>query len=101
ALLMTLTPFPALVVYIGFLLNFFAVMSVSSLFIFRRRPGWQRQRIVSFAFPLLPALFCLIGTWMTIYGMMLEPKVSLAAALTIATGAVVYHSRRGAARRAG
>ncbi|MEN6605744.1 MAG: amino acid permease, partial [Bryobacteraceae bacterium] len=42
ALLMTLTPFPALVVYIGFLLNFFAVMSVSSLFIFRRRPGWQR-----------------------------------------------------------
>jgi len=101
ALLMTLTPFPALVVYIGFLLNFFAVMSVSSLFIFRRRQGWQRQRIVSFAFPLLPALFCLIGTWMTIYGMMLEPKVSLAAALTIATGAVVYHSRRGAARRAG
>jgi APA family basic amino acid/polyamine antiporter len=101
ALLMTLTPFPALVVYIGFLLNFFAVMSVSSLFIFRRRPGWQRQRIVSFAFPLLPALFCLVGAWMTIYGMMLEPKVSLAAALTIATGAVVYHSRRGAARRVG
>jgi APA family basic amino acid/polyamine antiporter len=92
-MLMTLTPFPALVVYIGFTLNFFAVMSVTSLFKFRRRPEWQKLRIVSFAFPLLPALFVLIGAWMTVYGMMLEPKVSLAAVLTIATGAAVYHFR--------
>jgi basic amino acid/polyamine antiporter, APA family len=92
-ILMTLTPFPALVVYIGFTLNFFAVMSVTSLFKFRRRPEWQKLRIVSFAFPLLPALFVLIGAWMTVYGMMLEPKVSLAAVLTVATGAAVYHFR--------
>jgi hypothetical protein len=38
-MLMTLTPFPQLVVYIGFTLNFFAVMSVASLLIFRRRGG--------------------------------------------------------------
>ena len=92
-ILMTLTPFPALVVYIGFTLNFFAVMSVTSLFKFRRRPEWQRLRIVSFAFPLLPALFVLIGAWMTVYGMILKPNVSLAAILTIATGAAVYHFR--------
>ena len=92
-ILMTLTPFPALVVYIGFTLNFFAVMSVTSLFKFRRRPEWQRLRIVSFAFPLLPALFVLIGAWMTVYGMILKPNVSLAAVLTIATGAAVYHFR--------
>ena len=36
AMLMTLTPFPDLVVYIAYTLNFFAVMSVISLFIFRR-----------------------------------------------------------------
>ena len=36
AMLMTLTPFPQLVVYIGFTLNFFAVMSVASLFWLRR-----------------------------------------------------------------
>jgi basic amino acid/polyamine antiporter, APA family len=94
AVLMTLTPFPQLVIYIGFMLNFFAVLSVSSLFIFRRKPEWQKLRVVSFAWPLLPVLFLLVGLWMTVYGIMLQPKVSLAAALTVAVGAVVYHLRR-------
>ena len=35
AMLMTLTPFPELVVYIGFSLTLFTVLSVASLFIFR------------------------------------------------------------------
>jgi basic amino acid/polyamine antiporter, APA family len=93
AVLMTLTPFPELVVYIGFTLNFFAVMSVSSLFLFRRRPEWQKLRVVSFAYPLLPALFLLVGGWMTVYGFLMKPKVSLAAVLTVAVGAIVYHFR--------
>jgi basic amino acid/polyamine antiporter, APA family len=54
AMLMTVTPFPQLVVYIGFSLTFFSVMSVASLFIFRRRPGWQKLRPVSFCFPAIP-----------------------------------------------
>ena len=91
AVLMTLTPFPELVIYIGFTLNFFAVMSVSSLFLFRRRAEWQKLRVVSFAYPLLPALFLLVGGWMTVYGFLMKPKVSLAAVLTVAVGAVVYH----------
>ena len=37
-----MTPFPQLVNYIGFTLNFFAVMSVASLVLFRRQPGWQK-----------------------------------------------------------
>ncbi len=93
AMLMTLTPFPQLVIYIGFLLNFFAVLSVSSLFTFRRRSEWQRLRVVSFAWPLLPVVFLRVGGWMTVYGIMLQPKVSAAAALTVAVGAAVYHFR--------
>ena len=54
--------------YIGFLLNCFAMLSVASLFILRRRPGWQKLRVVSFAYPLLPAIFCLVGAWMTYQG---------------------------------
>ncbi|HVX67053.1 MAG TPA: amino acid permease [Bryobacteraceae bacterium] len=91
AALMTVTPFPSLVIYIGFSLTFFAVLSVASLFIFRRRPNWQRVRVVSFAWPLVPLTFILVGVWTIIYGVMLQPKVSLAAVLTIATGAAVYH----------
>ena len=98
AMLMTLTPFPQLVLYIGFALNFMAVMSVASLFVFRRRSGWQRLRVVNFLWPLVPAVFIVVGLWMTVYGVTLEPKVSLAAAITIALGAIVYHFRiRGSA----
>ncbi len=93
AVLMTLTPFPDLVVYIGFSLTSFAVLSVASLFFFRRRPNWQKLRIVSFGWPLIPLVFILVGLWTIVYGVMLRPGVSIAAILTIAAGAAVYHAR--------
>ncbi len=93
AMLMTLTPFPSLMVYIGFTLTFFAVLSVSSLFKFRRRADWQKQRVVSFAFPAIPMAFIAVGAWTIVYGVTLVPKVAAAVAVTIATGALVYHTR--------
>jgi basic amino acid/polyamine antiporter, APA family len=92
-MLMTVTPFPQLVNYIGFTLNFFAVMSVASLLLFRRREGWRKLRVVSFCYPLFPVVFLLIGTWMIIEGIQLKPYISLAAVVTILTGALVYHFR--------
>jgi APA family basic amino acid/polyamine antiporter len=88
--LMTLTPFPKLVIYIGFTLNFFAVMSVIALIRLRRRPDWQKLRAVSFAYPMIPGLFILVGLWMTVYGMKLQPVVSGIAVATIAVGALVF-----------
>ncbi len=92
-MLMTMSPFVDLLMYIGLLLNFFAVMSVISLFIFRRRQGWQKLSVVSFAYPLVPAFFAAIGIWMTILAIRLRPGVSGIAALTVAAGALVYHFR--------
>lgn len=93
AILMTVTPFLNLLLYIGLLLNFFAVLSVGSLFIFRRRPGWQKLGVVSFAYPLLPLFFVAVGVWMTILGVMLRPGISAIAVLTVAAGAAIYHFR--------
>jgi basic amino acid/polyamine antiporter, APA family len=93
SVLMTVSPFLNLLLYIGLLLNFFAVLSVASLFVFRRRPGWQKLGVVSFAYPLLPAFFVAVGIWMTILGVMLRPAVSAVAVLTVAAGAAVYHFR--------
>lgn len=93
AMLMTLTPFPQLVIYIGFTLSFFAVMSVVSLLMFRRRPGWRKLAVVSAAYPLVPAVFLLVGVWMIIQGIQLKPYVSLATVATVVTGALVYHFR--------
>jgi APA family basic amino acid/polyamine antiporter len=93
SILMTVSPFLNLLLYIGLLLNFFAVLSVGSLFIFRRRPGWQKLGVVSFAYPLVPAFFVAVGVWMTVLGVMLRPGISAVAVLTVAAGAVVYHFR--------
>ena len=93
AMLMTLTPFPQLVVYIGFSLTFFTVMSVASVFIFRRRPGWQKLKALSFAFPLIPAAYILVGLAMIGYGLVSQTKASLMALATIAVGAALYHFR--------
>ncbi|MBV8820176.1 MAG: hypothetical protein JO022_17580, partial [Acidobacteriaceae bacterium] len=76
---------------ISFALNSFAVMSVASLFVFRRRPGWQRIPAVSFAWPLVPVFFIVVGVSMTIVGLRLRPIVSCIALLMIVSGAVVYH----------
>jgi basic amino acid/polyamine antiporter, APA family len=93
SILMTMSPFLNLLFYIGLLLNAFAVLSVASLWVFRRRQGWQKLRVVSFCYPLLPVFFVAVGIWMTIVGITLRPAVSGIAALTLATGALVYHFR--------
>jgi len=91
AMAMTFTPFPDLFFYIGFILNFFASVSVASLLIFRKRPGWQKLRVVSFAYPLVPVSFLIVGVWMTLFGLTLRPFLSTIAILTVLTGALVYH----------
>jgi hypothetical protein len=68
-------------------------MAVSSLFIFRRRPEWQKLKVVNFAWPLMPSIFLVIGLWTTIIGFWLRPGISAAAVLTVATGALIYHFR--------
>jgi len=92
AMLMTLTPFPQLLTYIGMSLTLFTVLSVASLFTFRRkRPGWQRLRALDFAWPLVPVAYILVGACMMVYGVILHPLASLTAFGTVGVGALVYH----------
>lgn len=98
AMLMTLTSLPSLFFFIGFTLNFFSVMSVASLFLFRKRPGWKRLVPVSFLWPLQPIIFILVGVWMTIFGVTLEPKIAIAAGILIGASALFYKKQlKGAA----
>ncbi|HZL55935.1 MAG TPA: amino acid permease [Bryobacteraceae bacterium] len=90
AMAMTLTPFPALIIYIGFSLTFFTVMAVASVFVFRRRADWQRLGAVNFLFPLIPGAYILVGVCMIVYGVIWAPVPSLAALATILAGGAVY-----------
>lgn len=94
-MLMTMTPFPQLIVYIGMTLNFFTVLSVLSILKNRQRVGWHKLGAVSFVYPAVPLLFAAVGLWMTYQGIMLQPYAAGATALTLATGALVYHFKIG------
>jgi APA family basic amino acid/polyamine antiporter len=92
AMVMTLTPFRDLLTYIGLSLTFFSVLAVASLFVFRaKRPGWQRLRALQVGYPLIPALYILVGLAMMIFGVIGKPVASLAAFATVGAGALVYH----------
>src|SRR3954469_23912966 len=91
AMAMTLTPFPQLLTYIGMSLTLFTVLSVASLFVFRkRRAGWQRLRALDFAWPLIPVSYILVGALMMVYGLVSNLIPSLAAFGTVGVGAPVY-----------
>jgi len=91
AILMTLTPFPSLMVYIGMSLTFFTVLAVASVLVFRRkRPDWTRLGAVSFCYPLIPLAYILVGVCMMVYGFKGQPVPSFAAFGTVAIGALVY-----------
>lgn len=93
AVLMTCVDFGNLILYIGYLLNLFAVLAVGSLFRFRSRAGWQKIGVVSIAWPAMPLLFVVPGVWLIVYGAMLQPVISLAAAVTLGSGALFYRAR--------
>jgi APA family basic amino acid/polyamine antiporter len=90
AMLMTLTPFPQLVLYIGFSLTFFTVLAVGSVFIFRRRTGWQQLGALNFAWPAIPAAYIGIGLTTIGYGFVFAPVASGASLATIVVGAGIY-----------
>jgi len=91
AMFMTLSQFRDLLTYIGMSLTLFTTLSVVSLFMFRRnRPGWQRLRIVDFAYPLIPASYVLVGACMMGYGLIQQPRASLLAFATVGLGALIY-----------
>jgi len=91
AIAMTATPFPQLVIYIGMSLTFFTVLSVASVFLFRRRrPDWQRLRALNFAWPLIPLAYVVVGSGMMVYGLVSHPAASLTAFGTVGLGALVY-----------
>jgi hypothetical protein len=67
------------------------VLSVASLFIFRRRrAGWQRLRAVDFGWPMIPASYILVGACMMVYGIVQQPIASFTALATVGAGALVY-----------
>jgi basic amino acid/polyamine antiporter, APA family len=82
--------FEALLYYIGFMLVLFAGLATAGAFRLRGRPGWRRLPSVSFAWPLLPALFIAASAGMLLSTVRLRPRESLLGLFTVACGAALY-----------
>ena len=52
---------------------------------------WQKLRPLSFAFPLIPLSYILVGGCMIGYGVISQPLASITALATIGAGAAIYH----------
>jgi APA family basic amino acid/polyamine antiporter len=79
-----------LLIYIGFTLSLFAVLTVLALMIFRLRqpsPGHYR----TFGYPLTPVLFILGNMWIIYFSIRSRPMPALAGLITIGCGIAVFY----------
>jgi len=82
--------FERLIYYIGFALILFAALATAGIFRLRGRPDWKRLAAISWAYPLIPAVFVGASIWMLGYTLFLRPTESLLGLLTMASGALLY-----------
>jgi basic amino acid/polyamine antiporter, APA family len=85
--------FESLIYYIGFSLILFAALAVAGLLRLRKRPGFQRLRVMNWGYPAIPLLFIGVSAWMLVWTFALRPKESALGLVTIVCGAIFYHWR--------
>lgn len=84
--------FDQVITYIGFTLNFFLFMTVLGVFVVRYKnnpPHYSGYKTL--LYPVTPALFLLIETWVLIYGLIYKPFESQAGLVTVLSGLIVYY----------
>jgi APA family basic amino acid/polyamine antiporter len=91
AILMVITSsFEKLLIYIGFTLSLFAMLTVIGLIILRiKSPGLERP-YRTFGYPVTPLLFILSSLWIVIHTVKGNPFVLVYGGGTIALGILVY-----------
>ena len=90
--------FEQLLVYIGFVLGFFAALTVVAAFVLRRREPDAHRPYRAVAWPLSPIVFLALATWMTAYAVIMRPRESLAGLATLLVGLALYLTRRRTSR---
>lgn len=91
AILMVLTStFNTLLVYIGFTLSIFAVLTVIGMMRIRRLRPDKTPVYKTFGYPVTPLIFILGNLWIVIFSIKSRPLASLFGLATIAAGILLY-----------
>jgi basic amino acid/polyamine antiporter, APA family len=91
AILMVITSaFDKLLLYIGFTLSLFAMLTVLGLMVLRYRHPHFPRPYRTFGYPVTPVLFMLGNLWIIIFSFQSNPTVFLYGGGTILTGLLVF-----------
>ena len=91
AIIMVLTSsFGKLLMYIGFTLSLFAMLTVIGLIILRMKNPELERPYRTFGYPVTPLLFILSNLWIIIYSIIENPSVLLYGGGTIVVGILIY-----------
>ncbi|MBW1743568.1 MAG: amino acid permease [Deltaproteobacteria bacterium] len=102
AILMVATAsFDQLLVYIGFTLSLFAMMTVIGMMRLRLQQPALRRSYRTFGYPVTPLLFIIGNLWIIIFSIKGRPLASISGLITISLGLLVYFSFSGRKKRRG
>lgn len=91
AMVMVLTAtFDQLLIYIGFTLSLFALMTVAGLIVLRRKQPDVQGPYRTMGYPVTPLLFILGNAWIIFYAVKSRPVASLMGLATIGLGLLAY-----------
>jgi basic amino acid/polyamine antiporter, APA family len=82
--------FDALLIYIGFTLSFFAMLTVIGLMRIRAATCENRKKYTTWGYPVTPLLFILGNLWIIVFSIKSRPAAALAGLGTIGLGVVAY-----------
>jgi APA family basic amino acid/polyamine antiporter len=82
--------FDKLLLYIGFTLSLFAVLTVAGMMLLRVKKPLLERPYKTVGYPITPILFISGNLWIIVFCIKGYPMVTLYAAVTIIIGSVVY-----------
>jgi len=84
------TSFDSLLLYIGFTLSLFALLTVAGLMYLRRKRPDLKSSYRTFGYPVTPLVFILASAWIIVFTISSRPMASLFGLGTILAGFIFY-----------
>jgi APA family basic amino acid/polyamine antiporter len=82
--------FDTLLIYIGFTLSFFSMLTVIGLMRIRGIAGGNRAGYATWGYPVTPLLFIIGNLWIILYSIKSRPAAALIGLATMGLGVVAY-----------
>jgi APA family basic amino acid/polyamine antiporter len=90
SLLVIMGTFQQLLTYCGFMLSLFTSLTISGVFVLRRRYPEMNRPYRVWGYPLTPAFFLMVSIWMMIYVIFIRPGESLLGLIIVGAGIPAY-----------